>query len=40
MITKEEVMEILDLKNADFDTKEGLSELQRRVEQALRTLYR
>ena len=33
MITKEEVMAILDLKNADYDTKEGLSELQRRVEQ-------
>ena len=33
MITKEKVMAILDLKNADYDTKEGLSELQRRVEQ-------
>ena len=34
MITKEDVMAILDLASADYDTKEGLSELQRRVEQA------
>ena len=34
MITKEKVMEILDLKNADFDTLEGLSELRGRLEKA------
>ena len=33
-ITKEDVMRILDLSTADFDTLEGMTELQRRVEQA------
>ena len=32
MITKEDVMAILDLGTADYDTLEGLSELERRVE--------
>ena len=34
MITKEDVMKILDLETADYDTLTGLSEQQRRVEQA------
>ena len=34
MITKEDVMNILDLDTADYDTLTGVSELQRRVEQA------
>lgn len=34
MITKEDIMQILNLETADFDTIQGLSELQRRVEQA------
>ena len=34
MITKEDVMAILDLETADYDTLEGLSELERRVEKA------
>ena len=32
MNTKEDVMRILDLSTADFDTLEGIAELQRRVE--------
>ena len=35
MVSKDEVMRILDLENADFDTIEGVSELQKRVEQAI-----
>ena len=34
MITKDEVLKILDLETADYDTLKGLSELQRRVEKA------
>ena len=34
MVTKDDVMKILDLETADYDTLKGLSELQRRVEKA------
>ena len=34
MITKDDVLKILDLETADYDTLKGLSELQRRVEKA------
>ena len=34
MVTKDEVMQVLNLDNADFDTLQGLAEMQRRVEQA------
>lgn len=34
MITKDDVMQILDLDTADFDSLEGIAELQRRVEKA------
>ena len=34
MTTKDDVMRILDLSTADFDTLEGIAELQRRVEKA------
>ena len=34
MITKDEIMKVLDLEAADYDTLTGLSEFQRRVERA------
>ena len=34
MVTKDDVMKILDLETADYDTLKGLSELQKRVEKA------
>ena len=34
MVTKDDVMQILDLNTADFDSLEGIAELQRRVEHA------
>ena len=35
MVTKDEVMQILDLETADFDSLQGIASLQKRVEQAL-----
>lgn len=34
MVTKDDVMRILDLSNADFDSLQGIADLQRRVEDA------
>lgn len=38
MITKDEIMQILDLENADFDTLQGITDLQHRLESAIRIL--
>lgn len=34
MVTKDDVLRILDLSNADFDSLQGIADLQRRVEEA------